>query len=74
MEGGAVSSLRFLRPAGRAISDCDDPTGVIVRLDRAIQYSRSVLLDCPVEPGDDNELGVNRAPRFLCGLERKQQT
>jgi hypothetical protein len=41
-----------------SVSDTLAPVDVIARFDRAIQSSRSCLLDRLTEPGDDSEVAV----------------
>ena len=49
--------LAAIRLHLRAFFDYVDPTGVIARLDRAIQYPQPWLPDCPVKPGNDGIVG-----------------
>jgi hypothetical protein len=57
----ACSLVENLREIFRAKARYDwvEPTDVIARLDRAIQYTRSVFTGSPVKPGDDSEVCVN---------------
>jgi hypothetical protein len=58
-QGGNADPSRSKSKRSRTFFDQTASVGLIARLDRAIQYSRSWLLDRPVKPDDDNEVGVS---------------